>query len=123
MKRSLFTFDEDPSPAALPVVVVHLDERKRCQHVVGHQRGGTLRIGGCSRRTGVVGDRIQNASVGSACACHSDKTVRMSSNAQRRRRPAPAGAAKRRKRDLVTGNSVLHGTFIVERAVISHALQ
>ena len=24
MKRSLFTFDEDPSPAALPVVVVHL---------------------------------------------------------------------------------------------------
>ena len=127
MKRWLSTFDEEPSPAALPAAGSqrHLDERMtmRCQHVNGHQRRGSVRIGGCSSRTGVVGDRIQNASVGSARACHSDKTARMSSNARRRRRPAPAGAAKRRKRDLVTGNSFLHGTFIVERAVISHALQ
>ena len=93
MKRSLFTFDEDPSPAALPVVVV-LDERKRCQHVVGHQRGGTLRIGGCGSRTVADGDRIQRASVSSDRGCHSVKTACMSSIARRRRRPAPAGAAK-----------------------------
>ena len=94
MKQWLFTFDEEPSPAALPMVVVHLDERMRCQHVIGHQRGGTVRIGGCGSRTVVDGDRIQRASITSARGCHSDKTVRMSSIARRRRRPAPAGAAK-----------------------------
>ena len=94
MKRWLLTFDEEPFPAALPVAVVHLDERMRCQHVIAHQRGGTARIGGCGSRTVADGDRIQRASVSSARACHSYKTVRMFSIARLRRRPAPAGAAK-----------------------------
>ena len=72
MKRSLFTFDEDPSPAALPVVVVHLDERTRCHHVIGHQRGGSVQIGGCGSRTVADGDRIQRASISRAHAGLSD---------------------------------------------------
>ena len=75
MKQWLFSFDVEPSPAALPVVIVHLDERMRRQHVIGHQRGGTVRIGGCGSRTVVDGDRIQRASISSARGCHSHKTV------------------------------------------------
>ena len=94
MKQWLFSFDVEPSPAALPVVIVHLDERMRRQHVIGHQRGGTVRIGGRGGLTVADGDRIQRASISSARGCHSDKTVCMSSIARRPRRSAPAGAAK-----------------------------
>ena len=45
-----------------------LDERMRCHHVIGHQRGGTVRIGGCGRRTVADGDRTQRASISSARA-------------------------------------------------------
>ena len=75
MKQWLFSFDVEPSPAALPVVIVHLDERMRRQHVIGHQRGGTVRIGGRGGLTVADGDRIQRASITSAHGCHSDKTV------------------------------------------------
>ena len=74
VKQWLFSFDVEPSPAALPVVVVHLDERMRCQHVIGHQRGGTVRIGGCGSRTVVDGDRVHRASISSVRGCDSDKS-------------------------------------------------
>ena len=46
-----------------------------------------------------------------------------SCSARRRRRPPPAGAAKRRRSVLCSGKSFFHAVLIVERAVISHALQ
>ena len=63
VKRWLSTFAEQPSPAALQVVAEDLGERMRCSHDLGHQRGGVLRIGGCSSRTGADADRRQRASV------------------------------------------------------------
>ena len=62
VKRWLSTFAEQPSPAALQVVAEHLDERMRCSDGLGHQRGGFLRIGACSSRTGADTDRRQRAS-------------------------------------------------------------
>ena len=77
VKRWKATFAEQPSPAALPVVVNDLDERMRCSDEIDHQRGETLRIGGCSKRTGADGDRMQGASISSARAGHSDSMVCM----------------------------------------------
>ena len=65
VKRWLSTFAEQPSPAALQVVAERLDERMRCSDGIGHQRGGVLRIGVCSSRTGANGDRMQRASISS----------------------------------------------------------
>ena len=65
VKRWLSTFVEQPSPAALQVVAEDLGERMRCSDDLGQQRGGTLQIGGCSKRTGADGDRMQRASVSS----------------------------------------------------------
>ena len=72
VKRWLSTFAEQPSPAALQVVAEDLGERMRCSHDLGRQRGGFLRSGACSSRTGADGDRRQRASVSSARAGHSD---------------------------------------------------
>ena len=63
VKRWLSTFAEQPSPAALQVVAEDLGERMRCSHDLGRQRGGFLRSGACSSRTGADGDRRQRASV------------------------------------------------------------
>ena len=68
VKRWLSTFAEQPSPAALQVVAEDLGERMRCSDDIGHQRGGVLRIGDCSSRTGADGDRMQRASISSARA-------------------------------------------------------
>jgi hypothetical protein len=65
VKRLLSTFAEQPLPAALQVVAERLDERMRCSDGLGHQRGGVLRIGGCSSRTGANADRTQRASISS----------------------------------------------------------
>ena len=63
VKRWLSTFAEQTSPAALQVVAEDLGERMRCSHDLGRQRGGFLRSGACSSRTGADGDRRQRASV------------------------------------------------------------
>jgi hypothetical protein len=49
-----------------------IDRRVRCQHVIGHQRGVAVRIGGCGMRTVADGDRMQHASIGSNRAGLSD---------------------------------------------------
>jgi hypothetical protein len=49
-----------------------LDRRVRCQHVIGHQRGVAVRIGGCGMRTGADGDHMQHAGIGSDRAGLSD---------------------------------------------------
>ena len=106
VKRWLATFAEQPSPAALQVVAEDLGERMRCSDDLGHQRGGALRIGGCSKRTGADGDRMQRASISSARAVHSDNMaplVLLCSAA-----PATSScrcAAKRRNTELVTEKS------------------
>ena len=72
VKRWLASFAEQPSPAALQVAIEDLDERMRCSHDIGHQRGGAVQIGGWSSRTGADGDRMQRASVSRAHAGRSD---------------------------------------------------
>ena len=58
MKRWLATFAEQPPSAALQVVAEDLDERMRCSHDLGHQRGGVLRICVCGSITVARASRV-----------------------------------------------------------------
>ena len=88
-------------------VAEDLGERMRCSHVLGHQRGGFIRIGACSSRTGADADRRQRASATAAIElCGQTTLTACVSIARRPLAAAPAGAAKRRNTDLVNGASL-----------------
>ena len=114
VKRWLSIFVEQPRPAALQVVAEDLDERMRCSHDLGHQRGGVLQICVCGSITVARASRVlrgrsrgdpQLAADVMACLCEE-----LLGDASRH----AGNAVKRRSLTLLNETSFLHAVFDAE---------